>query len=334
MGEFAVNYDTIQNALASIRRVVTRTPILTNQDLDQLVGGRVFVKAENLQRTGAFKFRGAMYRISSLNTDERKKGVVAFSSGNHALALAEAGAHLEVSIAVIVPKDIPAIKLSAIRARGAEVIFFDRSTDDRFEMVARIASDRGSIIVPPYDDRHIITGQGTLAAEVSEQLELELGVRHLDQAIVCCSGGGLAAGCITVLKERFPEIDFVTAEPDGFDDMARSLVSGKPETNKQRDGSVCDALLAPTPGSITFPILHAKGARGVSATDEDVMRAMQFVAASFKMVVEPGGAVALAALLSGAIDAKDKSTLVVVTGGNVDLDTYSRAMSWTPKRSD
>ncbi|MGY4155638.1 threonine dehydratase [Bradyrhizobium sp. USDA 4461] len=331
MSELAINLDTINRALHSIRALVTRTPILTNSDLDERVGGHVYIKAENFQRTGSFKFRGATHRLSLLTPDERKQGVVAFSSGNHALALAEAGAHFGVPVVVIVPKNVPEIKLSAVRKRGAEVILFDRLTEDRYAIMNRIANDRGSIIVPPYDDPYIIAGQGTAAVEAVQQLDAN-GVTHIDQAVVCCGGGGLSTGCILVLKNKFPDLDFVTAEPADFDDMARSLASGKKETNELREGSICDAILSPSPGNLTLPILIKNGARGVSVTDGDVLEAMHFAATRFKMVTEPGGSAALAALISGAVDCKGKSTLVLTTGGNVDMQMLARAISWAPQR--
>ncbi|MFL5150655.1 MAG: threonine/serine dehydratase, partial [Microvirga sp.] len=317
--------------IASIRRAterlagrIVRTPLLASAMLDELAGAKVLVKAEPLQKTGSFKIRGALNKILSTPEEKRKSGFVAFSSGNHGQAVA-AGARMVGAPAVIVmPKDAPSIKIESCRWWGAEVVFFDRLTDDREAMGRKIEDERGMTLVPPFDDPDVMSGQGTMGLEIVEQLR-EAGSEP-DALLVNCSGGGLASGVITAVKHAFPDTRCYTVEPAGFDKMARSLKAGAPQKNERLTGSIMDALMAPAPGKLTLATLRANGAEGVSATDEEALDAMAAAFRTLKLVVEPGGAAALGALLAGKVGLSGKTVVVVCSGGNVDPAMFARAL--------
>ena len=321
--------------IASIRRAaerlagrIVRTPLLSSAMLDELAGAKVLVKAEPLQKTGSFKIRGALNKILSTPEEKRKSGFVAFSSGNHGQAVA-AGARMVGAPAVIVmPKDAPSIKIESCRWWGAEVIFFDRLTDDREAMGRKIEDERGMTLVPPFDDPDVMSGQGTMGLEIVEQLR-EAGAEP-DALLVNCSGGGLASGVITAVKHAFPDTRCCTVEPAGFDKMARSLKAGAPQKNERLTGSIMDALMAPAPGKLTLATLRANGAEGVSATDEEALDAMAAAFRTLKLVVEPGGAAALGALLAGKVGLSGKTVVVVCSGGNVDPAMFARALERRP----
>jgi threonine dehydratase len=293
-----------------------RTPLLGNADLDARAGGRVLLKAETLQHTGSFKFRGAWNRLSQLTPEQRRAGVVAWSSGNHAQGVAFAAQRLGIRAAIVMPHDAPRIKLENTRRLGGEVIGYDRYTEVREEIGLRIAQQRGAVIVPAYDDPQIVAGQGTVGLEIAAQAAA-LGV-EIDQALVCCSGGGLVAGTALALRASREATRVYSVEPAGFDDHARSLALGKRVRNAPEARSICDALQAPTPGDVTFPINRALLAGGIVVTDDEVRAAMRYASATLKLVVEPGGAVALAAVLAGRLPTAGRVTAVVVSGGNVD----------------
>ena len=307
---------------------VVETPLLESPLLDARVGGRLLVKAEMLQRTGSFKWRGAMNRLLQLSDDERRRGVVAFSSGNHGQAVAAAARRVGTSAVVVMPADAPRMKVERTRAHGAEVVLYDRLRDDREAIGRRLAAERGLVLVPPFDDPMIAAGQGTLALEVARQAS-DLGAR-LDAFLVPCSGGGLAAGCALALERESPGTRVYTVEPAGFDDMARSLASGRRVENRPGGRSICDALLAAAPGEMTFEVSRSRLAGGLVVTDEQVQDAMAAAFDALKVVVEPGGAVALAAVLSGALDCRGKTVAVVLSGGNVDPETFARALGRSP----
>lgn len=311
----------IEEAAARLEGVSIRTPLLRNPDLDDAVGGKVLVKPECLQVTGSFKIRGAYNFLSQLSTDEAQRGVVAFSSGNHAQGVAAAGTMLGISTAIVMPEDAPRAKLENTRRLGGEVITYDRYTGDREAIAREIASQRGSVVVPSYDHDYIIAGQGTVGLEIAEQC-VELAIEP-DQTLVCCGGGGLIAGSATALKARFPEAAVHAVEPEDFDDTARSLLSGKRECCDDSARSICDALQAHSPGELTFAINQRLLDDGLVVSDAEVREAMRFAFASLKLVVEPGGAVALAAALSGKLDTRGKTTVVVLSGGNVDSDLFA-----------
>ncbi len=301
------------------------TPLLSSPALDRRAGGRILLKAETLQRTGSFKFRGAYNRISRIPEDARPAGVVAYSSGNHAQGVAAAAALLGVPATIVMPKDAPAIKLANTRGYGAEVVLYDRFTEVREEIGAEIAARRGATIVRPFDDPAIIAGQGTCGLEIARQaaaLEAEL-----DAVLICCGGGGLTAGCALALAELSPRTAIYTVEPEAFDDTARSLAGGARVANDPAARSFCDALLAPTPGALTFAINRRLVTGGLSVGDAEVAAAMAYAFRTLKLVVEPGGAVALAALLSERLDARGKTVALTLSGANVDPQTYREVLN-------
>jgi threonine dehydratase len=305
-------------------RAIT-TPLLNAPALDERVGGRVLLKAETLQRTGSFKFRGAYNRISRIPEADRPAGVVAYSSGNHAQGVAAAATLLEVPATIVMPSDAPAIKLANTRSYGAEVVLYDRATEAREEIGAKIAERRGATLVRPYDDPAIIAGQGTCGLEIAHQAAaLEA---RLDAVLICCGGGGLTAGCALALTELSPGTEIYSVEPEGFDDTARSLAGGTRMANNPAARSFCDALLAPTPGELTFAINRRLLAGGLSVSDAEVAAAMAYAFGTLKLVVEPGGAVALAALLSGRLDARGKTVALTLSGANVDPEVYRRVLA-------
>jgi threonine dehydratase len=314
--------EAIQRAAARIQGHVVKTPLLRSAELDALVGGRVFLKAENLQRSGSFKFRGACNRILALSPAERARGVVAYSSGNHALAVSEAGRLLDVPVAVVMPADAPAVKIQGCRARGATVLLYDRERDDREAIGQRMVDEQGMALVPPFDDAQVMAGAGTGALEALEQMR----GRAVDTALLSCSGGGLAAGWSVALRAAWPRVRIVVVEPEGFDDTGRSLRAGAPQHNTRRSGSIQDALLAPTPGQLTLPLLRDHQAAGVAVSDDETLAAMAFAFSSLKIVLEPGGAAALAAVLAHKVVLAGRSTLVVCSGGNVDPELFVRSL--------
>jgi len=313
---------------AAVRRlagVALRTPLLTSPVLDQLTGGRVFLKAETLQRTGSFKFRGAYNKISSIPEAARPRGVVAFSSGNHAQGVAAAASLLGMPAVIVMPQDAPRPKRERTAALGGEVVLYDREREDREAIARRIAEERGAVVVPPYDDPLIIAGQGTAGHELVEDLA-QRGLSP-DAVLVSASGGGLTAGIALAVKARAPDARVYTAEPSGFDDHARSFRSGRREANAALSGTICDALMSRMPGELTFAINRELVGEGVVASDEEVAAAVAFAFRELKLVVEPGGAVALAALLAGRLDVKGKVVVAILSGGNVDPDLFYRLVA-------
>jgi threonine dehydratase len=315
----------VDAAAARIKGVALRTPLVNSPVLDALTGARVFLKAETLQRTGSFKFRGAYNKISQIAPDKRAGGVVAYSSGNHAQGVAAAAKLCEIPAVIVMPADAPRPKRERTAALGAEVVLYDREREDRAGIARGIAEQRGATLVPPFDDPMIIAGQGTAGREIAEDLAA-LGIRP-DVVVIGASGGGLAAGITLALKARVPTAKFYTAEPEGFDDTARSFKSGKREKNPRMSGTICDALMTETPGAITWEINRKLIGEGVAASDEEVGRAVAFAFRELKLVVEPGGAIGLAALLAGKIDIKNKVVVAVLSGGNVDAELFHRLIA-------
>jgi len=315
----------VDAAAARMAGVALRTPLISSPVLDALIGGRVLLKAETLQRTGSFKFRGAYNRLSSIAPAKRSGGVVAYSSGNHAQGVAAAAGLLQMPAVIVMPHDAPRPKRERTAALGAEVVLYEREHEDREAIARGIAEERGAILVPPYDDPLVIAGQGTAGREIAEDVA-QLGC-GLDYVLVNASGGGLAAGIALAVKARFPAAQIFTAEPAGFDDHARSFRSGRRERNPAVTGTICDALMAQTPGRLTFEINRALVGNGVTATEEEIGRAVGFAFRELKLVVEPGGAVALAALLAGRLDARGKTVVAVLSGGNVDPALFARLVA-------
>lgn len=318
-------FDDVQSAATRLEGLAVRTPLISSPALDAKVGAPVLVKAEPLQRTGSFKFRGAYNALSRLDASARQRGVVAFSSGNHAQGVAEAARLLDIPAIIVMPSDAPEIKKAGVLARGAELKLYDRETESREALAQRLCEDSGRTLIPSFDHPHIIAGQGTCGLEIFQQLKaLDLSAGRL----VCCVGGGGLVGGINLAAEALsPKTEVFGAEPDGFDDHARSLASGRLETNARKGGSICDALLSPAPGELTFEI-NKRRLSGVGViSDAEAMEAVRFAFEHLKIVVEPGGAAALAALLSGRIaPAAEGPTIVVLTGGNVDPSVFAQAV--------
>ena len=315
----------IRAAAEKLAAVAVETPLLQAPVLDRRTGGHVLIKAEMLQRTGSFKFRGAYNKISRIAPALRNKGVVAFSSGNHAQGVAAAAQLLKTPATIVMPADAPAIKIENTRGYGASVVLYDRDTGDREAIAAEIVARTGATLVRPYDDPDIIAGQGTIGLELARQAEA-LGCR-LDLVLTPCSGGGLMAGCATAVKALSPQTRLMTVEPQDFDDMARSLASGHRQTNKPGRRSICDALMSPTPGVLTFRINQRLTEAGLAVSDAEVQQAMAFAFRELKLVVEPGGAVPLAAVLSGKVEAAGQTIALVLSGGNVDAATFTAALA-------
>ncbi len=309
-------FDDVRNAAVRIAGHARRTPLLAGTPLDALTGGRILLKLETLQHTGSFKFRGAYNRLARLDVAQRAKGVVAFSSGNHAQGVAAAARLLGIHATIVMPADAPLVKMSNTRALGAEVIEYDRLRESREAIAARLAAERGAVLVPSFDDPDIIAGQGTAGLEMVEQAS-ELGATF-DDVVVCASGGGLVAGAALAVRGLSPTTRVWSVEPEGHDDHRRSLAAGQRVSNPPGTRSFCDALLAPEPGLLTFEINRRLLAGGLAVTDAEVRRAIAYAARQLKLVVEPGGAVALAAVMAGCLDCRSQTVGVVLSGGNVD----------------
>lgn len=317
-----MNLAMIEAAAARMAGHVRRTPLLNAPLLDRAVGRRVFVKAECLQITGSFKARGGWSAVSALPVEACKRGVIAFSSGNHAQGVAYAAAAHGAPCVILMPSDAPAVKIANTRAYGAEVVLYDRATEDRDAIGARLAEARGLTLIRPYDDPEVIAGQGTVGLELADQAA-EAGITQAP-VFVCCGGGGLSSGIALALQALAPGLKVRTAEPVGFDDMARSLASGRRERNAAASGSICDAILTPSPGELTFPILSTLAGPGAVVTDDQALHAMALAFSHLRVVLEPGGAVALAAALFGE-DLPD-TVIAVATGGNVERSTFATAL--------
>lgn len=299
-----------------------RTPLLESAVLNERCNGRVLIKPEVLQITGSFKFRGALNKLSSLTAEQRQRGVLAFSSGNHAQGVAYAARLLGIQATILMPADAPQIKIQRTREYGARVVLFDRYSEDREAIAAQLASESGAVTVKPFDDPLIMAGQGTVGLEIVQQA----GNQRIDALLSPCGGGGLIAGLGTALKAHHPDIDVYAVEPRDFDDTARSLAQGMRVGNPSEARSICDSLLSPMPGELTFAVNSRQltGALGVS--DDEARQAMAFAFEHLKLVVEPGGAVALAALLSGKLALDGRTAAVVLSGGNVDPHSFAQIL--------
>jgi len=315
----------IEAAAKRLAGVAVRTPLINAPVLDETIGARVFLKAETLQRTGSFKFRGAYNKISSIPKDRRAAGVVAYSSGNHAQGVAAAARLLGMRATIVMPADAPRPKRERTLALGAEVVLYDRNTEDRAAIAKRIVAERGATLVPPYDDPLIIAGQGTIGAEIVEDLA-RLSLKP-EIVVVGASGGGLAAGISLGVKSKVPSAKFYAVEPEGFDDTLRSFASGKREANARMSGSICDALLSNTPGELTFPITRELIGQGTTVSDDEVGDAVRYAFHELKLVVEPGGVIGLAALLAGKIAVKGKIVVAILSGANVDPELFGRLIA-------
>jgi threonine dehydratase len=314
----------IEAAAERLRGHARVTPLLSSPFLDEIAGRRLLVKAECLQHTGSFKYRGARSAVSALSDDVRARGVIAFSSGNHAQGVALAAQQFGVSAVIIMPSDAPQMKIDNTRALGAEVVLYDRGSEDRDTIGAELSEARGLTLIKPFDEPEVIAGQGTCGLEIAAQAA-ELGVTKAE-VLVCCGGGGLTSGIALALEAKAPEMRVRTVEPEQFDDVARSLASGRIERNATTSGGLCDAIVTPQPGNITFPIMHRLCGPGMVVSDDDTQRAMVQAFARLKLVAEPGGAVALAAALYHADQIKGDAVIVTISGGNVDCAVFQAAL--------
>lgn len=319
-----MNIDMIRAAAARIEGHAVRTPLLNSPFLDQIAGRRVWIKPECLQHTGSFKFRGAYAALSAMDAQARARGVIAFSSGNHAQGVALAARMHGTTAVIIMPADAPALKTRNTEALGAEVVAYDRATQDRDEIGERLSAERGLTLVKPFDDPEVIAGQGTCGLEIAQDANA-LGITDAD-VIVCCGGGGLTSGIALALEADAPGLRVRPAEPAGFDDVTRSLRTGRIERNNALSGSICDAIITPQPGNMTFPILQRLVGSGIVITDAEALRAMAQAFLRLKLVAEPGGAAALAAALYHGDEITGDDVIVTISGGNVDPPMFARAL--------
>lgn len=319
-----MDIERIEAAAERLKGHARVTPLLSSPFLDEIAGRRVLVKAECLQHTGSFKYRGARSALSALPEAKRQRGVIAYSSGNHAQGVALAARQFGVASVIVMPSDAPRMKIDNTRALGAEVVLYDRATEDRDAIGAAIASERGLTLIRPFDEPEVIAGQGTCGLEIAAQAA-ELGVTEAE-VIVCCGGGGLTSGIALALEAHAPGMRVRPAEPEGFDDVARSLASGRIERNARSSGGLCDAIVTPQPGELTFPILKRLCGPGLVVSEDEAQTAMAQAFARLKLVAEPGGAVALAAALSHGDEIRGDTVIVTISGGNVDRAVFLRAL--------
>jgi threonine dehydratase len=319
------NFADVRAAAERLAGRIVTTPLLEAPLLNRRLGLRLLVKAECLQRTGSFKFRGAMNAILRLDERQRRAGVVAYSSGNHAQGVAAAAQLLGVPATIVMPADAPAIKVANTRGYGAEIVLYDRWRESREAIGAKLATERGANLIPPYDDARVIAGQGTAGLEIAAQARA-LGAQ-LDALIVPASGGGLVTGCALALSGESPATAVYSAEPETVDDWRRSLAAGTRLANDPGARSICDALLAPMPGEITFALGRRLLAGGLAVSDAEALRAIAVAFADLKLVVEPGGATALAAVLAGKLEARHRTVAVIASGGNVDRELFTQALA-------
>jgi threonine dehydratase len=314
----------IRAAAARLQGHARRTPLLSSPFLDEIAGRRVYVKPECLQHTGSFKYRGGRSAVSALDPDTRARGVIAFSSGNHAQGVALAAQQFDVPCVIIMPSDAPRLKIANTRALGAEVVLYDRAHEDRDAIGAALSSERGLTLIKPFDEPQVIAGQGTVGLEIAEDARA-LGIETAD-VLVCCGGGGLTSGIALALEAEAKGLRARPVEPEGFDDTARSLASGRIERNTRLSGSLCDAIITPQPGNLTFPIMARLCGPGLVVTEEEALRAMAHAFQRLKLVAEPGGAVALAAALFHGDRIEGEAVIVTLSGGNVDAAIFRDAL--------
>ncbi len=321
-----MNIEKISAAAQRTKGKLRRTPLLNAPLLDTIAGRRIWVKPECLQHTGSFKYRGALSAISALSPEKRKLGIIAYSSGNHAQGIALAARQAGAPAVIIMPADAPRMKIENTRALGAETVLYDRvAGEDRDAMGKQIADERHLTLIKPFDNEEVIAGQGTTGLEIAEQA-IEMGVNAGD-VIVCCGGGGFASGIALALEAKAPKMRVRPAEPENFDDMARSLASGKRLSNATTSGSLCDAIISPTPGELTFPILQRLAGPGMVVSDDEALHAMALAFEHFKLVAEPGGAVALAAAIFRPDQIQGDDVIVTISGGNVDAEVFEMALT-------
>ncbi len=321
--------EDVRDAAQALSGIINRTPLLQNPDLDAKRAGRLLIKAECAQRTGAFKIRGAYNRIRQMSASEKQRGVITYSSGNHAQGVALASQLLGTSALIVMPEDAAPAKIECTRTLGAIIATFDRGSEDSDEVVSRLRAETGRIIVPPSGDWRVLAGAGTAALELFQQAQNMN--TSLDAVLVPCGGGGLTAATAIVMRALSPKTQVFAVEPELFDDTRRSLVAGKRVANPKGQQTICDAIMTPTPNSLTFPINCKLLAGALVVSDDEVRAAMLFAYDQFKIVVEPGAAVGIAAVLSGKLDTKGKTIATFVTGGNIDPDRFCKALKAAPR---
>ncbi len=317
-----IDYKEIEKAHRKISKLVTKTPLITNSTLNNLTNSEIYFKLENLQKTGSFKIRGAANKIGTLSKEEKSKGIVSYSSGNHAQAVAYVANFFKIKSTIVMPENAPLIKINNTKKYGAEVILYNPKKESREDIAEIIANKQNKTIIKPYDDIDIIAGQGTAGKEIVDDLK-KLKITP-DIYICCCGGGGLIAGTSTYLKKKFPKINIYSVEPEEFNDTQLSLQTKSIIRNKKNAKSICDALLAPEPGKITFPINKLNIKKGLSVSDKEVKKTIIDLAEHLKIISEPGGAVGAAAILTNKINIKNKKIIVMVSGGNIDYSLFSK----------
>ncbi|PIB23962.1 threonine ammonia-lyase [Amylibacter kogurei] len=318
------NIDMIRAAQSRLNGHARKTPLLSSPFLDDIAGRKIWVKAECLQHTGSFKFRGGWSAVSALSDIQRANGVIAFSSGNHAQGVALAAARHNTKAVIVMPSDAPKIKIENTRALGAEVVLFDRENQSRDDVAAEVNQNGKMTLIKPYDNEQVIAGQGTVGLEIAQQAD-ENGIEQ-GEVLVCCGGGGLTSGIALALQDTAPNFTTRTCEPAEFDDVARSLMSGNIETNTRKSGSICDAIITPAPGEITFPIMQNLCGAGLVVSEDECLHAVALAYERLRIVVEPGGAAALAAALFHGDELNSENIIAVATGGNVDTDVFIQAL--------
>ncbi|WND02441.1 threonine/serine dehydratase [Temperatibacter marinus] len=321
----AISYEDILSAATLLKGNSVQTPLLENPNLNEAMGGRILIKPECLQRTGSFKFRGAYNRLARLTDDEKERGVVAFSSGNHAQGVAYAAKLLKVPAIIVMPIDAPKLKMENTKAYGAKVITFDRYSESREAIADQISKETGAVVVPSFDDPHIMAGQGTMGLEIAQSC-LDLNIVP-DQVLINCGGGGLSSGSFLALVHHFSSLEGYVVEPVGYDDTKLSLETGVMQDADITQKSICDALLSPRPGKYTLEVLQHLKVKGLTVSDAEALETVAYCARELKLTGEPGGVVSLAAVLKGKIPVKDKTTVVVISGGNIDPALLEKALS-------
>jgi len=317
----ALTPQEIDKAHERIFSLIIKTPLISSETINKKTNANVYFKLENLQWTGSFKLRGASNKISQLSNEEKSRGIVSYSSGNHAQAVAYASNLIGVQATIIMPKNAPSIKIKNTKKYGADVVLYDSMHESREKIASEIARNENKTIVKPYDDLDVIAGQGTVGKEIAEELKLQN--IQPDIFLCCCGGGGLIAGSSTYLKYAFPNIKNFAVEPEEFNDTQLSLKNNSIVHNKESGKSICDALLAPHPGDVTFPINQTTLEGGLAVSDKEVKKTIVELAEELKIVVEPGGAVAATALLTNKINVKNKNVVVMISGGNIDYKLFS-----------
>lgn len=319
----------IEAAALRLAGQARHTPLLCSPFLDEIAGRRVYVKAECLQHTGSFKFRGAWSAVSALDVAARARGVIAFSSGNHAQGIAMAARGHNAPAVIVMPSDAPQMKIDNTRALGAKVILYDRATEDRDALGASLAAQRGMTLIKPFDNLQVIAGQASVGLEIAGQAA-EAGIPGATDVLVCCGGGGLTSGVALALEARAPHLRTRPVEPEGFDDVARSLATGTRQRNAALSGSICDAIITPTPGDITWPVMQRLCGPGLVVSDTEALHAVALAWSRLKIVLEPGGAVSLAAALFRKDQIEGDSVICIASGGNVDKAVFARALALLP----